>query len=380
MSPLTPQQRRLYRQLRALLWIGILTGATLFGLSVLFPRITQSFDFSNPGALRNTIVSPRAPDGSPLTQGKVAAAGTLIANTSLLGDFSEATVGFTLTSHSLLPSTVTATIRRGYQATRLPLGPPITSTPQAEIFLVDGTYYQLNHQTLTPFISEAAYHSRFPNDQSVTRSDNSLFDRYPRAKEPIGFRIGSLLAFDVGVFVVTSETEIRPVISAETFLALGYHFQDVIPVSEEELGIYTRGRIIVLNTPHGDGTLFHDVDTNELWMVEQGTRRVITDQGYRDFLLTKQTPIETRLSDTVRSVTCKLQASFWPRQYHCSAELTPLNQNLGFDYELTLTSTESGFEMDSLDLAFNTHVTLENARTLGAKVKQRILARFGLAQ
>ncbi len=379
MPVLTPQQTKLYQRLRLLLWVGMVTGGTLFSLSILFPRITQSFDFDNPGASRNQIVDPRGPQGESRTNGKLAGSESLIGNTSLLGDFSSVTASFTLENDSDFPEYATATVRRGYRAAFLPIGDPVTESPSATIFLIDGNYYRFENDTLTPFISEAAYRSRYPAGQPLARADASIFAEHPRAKEPLGFRVGSLLSFADGVFVVTSDTEIRPIGSAEIFLALGYRFDDVLPVSEEELGIYKRGRIVLLNTPHADGTLFRDQDTGEVFVVESGKRRLVTDTGYREFLVAQQMPIETRASDAGRSVSCTLESGFFPRTYRCTAPLTELNANLGSDYELTLQGTGTDFEMETLSLAFDTHVTVENARTLLAKVKQRILVRFGLA-
>lgn len=377
---LTPQQIALYRPLRLLMWVGIVIGGTWFSLSILFPTITQAFDFDNPGASRNQIVEPRAIDGTARTNGKLEAEGELIANTSLLGDFSAATVSFTLESDSAFPEYLSASLGRGYRAMWLPAGAPINQGPQATIYLIDTTYYLLENNVLVPFISEAAYRSRYPDSQTIARSDANIFDQYPRGQQPLGFRIGSLLSFADGVFVVVSETEMRPIGSAEIFLARGYRFEDVMPASEEELGIYKRGRIVLLNTPPIDGTLYRDQGTDTVFVIENGARHAITDTSYRDFLIAKQQPIETRASDTERSVDCILESGFFPRTYRCTIPLAELNGNLGFDYELTLEATDADFEMETLSLAFDTHVTLDNARTLLAKVKQRILVRFGLGQ
>lgn len=377
-TPLSAPLHQHYIRLRILLWIGIIIGGGTFSLSMLFPTITQGFDFDNPGASKNQMVSPRAPDGSPLTSGKVLNHGTLIANTSLLGDFSAATIRFTIEADSDFPETINATIKRSYRAMLLPIGEPIASLQSAHILRVDNAYYILQEGTLYPFVSEAAYRSRFDGDQTVRDVGRDILGLYPVAATPIGFRIGSLLSFADGVFIVTSDTEVRPVGSAEIFLALGYRFEDVKPVSEEELGLYKRGRIILLSTPHADGTVFRDLDTGQVFIIEHQTRRIVTDPLYRAFLEHEQQPINTRSSDANEHVTCSLTTGLFPRTYHCTALLDPLKDNLGFDYELALSGSDRDFEIETLELAFDTHVTLDNARTLVAKVKQRILTRFGL--
>lgn len=379
-STLTPSQYQLYTRLRLLLRIGIVIGGGAFVLSMLFPTITQSFDFDNPGASKNTIVEPRAPDNTSLTTGKVSSGSTLIANTSLLGDFSAATLRFTIEDDSDFPEIVKATLKRSYRAMLFPIGEPIDTLESANILRVDNTYYVLKEGVLYPFVSEAAYRSRFGSDQLVKDVSRDILSLYGVATVPIGFRIGSLLSFADGVFVVTSSTEIRPVGSAEIFLALGYRFEDVKPVSEEELSLYKRGRIILLNTPHADGTVFRDVDTDQVFILENRTRRIVTDPLYRAFLENEQQPITTRSSDAGEAVNCALATGIFPRTYRCTVLLDPLKDNLGFDYELMLSESDRAFEIETLTIAFDTHVTLDNARTLLAKVKQRILVRFGLAQ
>ncbi|TXH02420.1 MAG: hypothetical protein E6R05_04210 [Candidatus Moraniibacteriota bacterium] len=375
---LSPAQKVLYTRLRILLWIVIIVGGGSFIMSMLFPTITQSFDFDNPGSSRNTIVDPRAVDNTSLTTGKVNVNDSLIANTSLLGDFSSATIRFTLEADSARPEAVTANLKRDYRALLLPPGEPMTSAPQDSIVLIGSTHYLVKDNTLFPFVSEAAYQSRYPETYPVSRL-TQVPAEWNISEQFLGFRVGSLLSFADGVFVVTSETEMRPIGSAEIFLALGYRFEDVKPVSEEELGIYKRGRIILLNTPPIDGTLYRDLDTNEVFMIENGKQRVVTDPTYRTFLEGKQLPIPTRSHDREETVGCKAVSELLPRTYRCQVPLDIFHDNLGFDYELMVHGTNTDFEIETLSIAFNTHITTDNARTLVAKVKQRILARFGLA-
>lgn len=376
--PIPPALITPYTRLRLILWGLILIGGGTFFLSLLFPTITQSFDFRNPGASRNTLVDPETIDHTKLTNGKVEDNQSLQVFTTVLGDFSAATIEFSLEQDSNFPEAITATLQRGYRAMFLPLGEPITAVQPENILHIQNTYYVLKNNTLYPFVSEAAYHSRFDDTQLVKETSADTLQLFPVATQPIGFRTGSLLSFADGVFIVTSDTEIRPVGSAEIFLALGYRFEDVVPVSEEDLGIYTRGRIILLGTPHPDGTLFREESTDTVFLIENGKRRPIQDLSYRKFLESKQLPIVTRESDTITSVACTLQETLFPRTYRCTTPLALLNDHLGNDYKLVLGTSAKSYEMRTLTLAFDTHVTLENGHILAAKVKNRILTRFGL--
>lgn len=377
--PIPPSLEKRYTRLRLILWGLILIGGGAFFLSILFPTLTQGFDFRNPGASRNSLVDPATLNHLPLTNGKVTNQQAFHVFTSLVGDFSAATIAFTLEQDSPFPASIPATLKRTYRAYLLPLGEPITTVEPENIFRLQDTYYVLKNETFYPFVSEAAYHSRFDDTQLVKETGADILQLFPVATQPIGFRIGSLLSFADGVFIVTSNTEIRPVGSAEIFLALGYRFEDVIPVSEEDLGIYTRGRIILLNTPHADGTLFREQNSQKVFLIEQGHRRYIEDSTYRQFLESKQLPIVVQEADATESVECTLQETIFPRTYRCTVPLATLNDNFGYDYELTMGSSPDEYEMRTLTIAFDTHVTLQNAHVLAAKVKQRILSRFGLS-
>ena len=57
-------------------------------------------------------------------------------------------------------------------------------------------------------------------------------------------------------------------------LALGYRFEDVLPVNEEDLGIYKRGRILLMGAPH-PCLLYTSDAADERSSVDLGGRRII---------------------------------------------------------------------------------------------------------
>lgn len=381
LAPLSPAQLSLYRRLRFLLWVGMLSGGIFFSLSVLFPRIVHFLDLNEPGSLKLADLEfPSGTNPDFTVNGKIAPTSTVTAFASHLGDFSSIDFRITLEHDSSLPESITATLRRANRAAFLPKGEPITVSPNPTIYQISNTYYLLQNNTLVPFISEAAYRSRYPEGHTIAKADATIFNLYARGENPIGFRIGSLLSFADGVYIITSETEMRPVGSAEIFLALGYRFEDVKAVSEEELGIYKRGRIILLNTPYSEGTLFEDTNTNTVFMIDQGNLRAILDPTYLKFLLGEQTPIAIHAEDATEYIGCNLQKNLFPRSYSCTATIDVFKDNLGYSYELVFgQNTNRPIEIKTMRVVFDTHVTLENAHRLLAKVKQRLLERFGLA-
>lgn len=376
-APIPDHLEPIYRKLRITLWVLI----AIIGLGVaynfLFPTILTSFDFRNPKSSRNQIFDPRSETGTVRTNGKLETGGTLVANTSPLGDFSHLSIGIDLEKRSESPSRITVAIKKNYRAFLYPLGEPITDFPSAELYRSDGTIYLLRDGNLHRFVSEAAFLSRYPADMARNVTAETIA-HYPIASDFVGFRVGSLISFADGVYIVTSETEMRPIGSAEIFLALGYNFEDVIPVNEEDLGIYKRGRIFLMGVPHPDGTVFEERENGQFYLIENGLRRPLADGRYRDFLREKIHPILALEGGDQRLARCDATPGLSPRALSCDLDLGALTGSIGSDYEVRLNDNDVDIDIASLSLAFGTRLDIANAETLAAKVKARILTRFGL--
>jgi hypothetical protein len=378
--PIPQHLQSLYVKLRVTL--GVILGITALGIiySFLFPTIQTSFDFRNPKSSRNQIFDPRSENGAARTNGKIETRGTLIANTSPLGDFARLSVDIALEKRSLSPNQIEVSIRKNYRAFLYPIGEPIRNIPTADLYRIGTTVYELRDGSLHRFVSEAAFHSRYPSDAAREVSSEFL-TRYPVAPDFLGFRLGSLISFADGVYVVTSDTEIRPIGSVEIFLALGYSFKDVLPVNEEDLGIYQRGRIMLMGAAHPDGTVFEEQPSGQLYLIASGMRHVVVNPEYQTFLRSQVHPI-TAIEAADHVVTrCDAHTGLIPGTLSCQIDLSSTTDTPpGPDYEITLSGSDTDIDISSIALTFETRLDMNNALTLGAKVKQRLLARFGIAQ
>lgn len=375
--PIPENWQRRYRILRSLLYVGIIAAAAMFTLRVLFPTIPFSFNFKTPGSSRNNLLDPRSEESAPRLNGKIEADGTLVANASAIGDFSRARADVTLESKSEIPETLSFSIRRSYRGFLLPTGPAIAGFPEGTLYRADNAYYALRDGTLYPFVSESAYLSRYPQDFAQDTTEETL-KTYPVAQALLGYRVGSLVSFADGVFVIVSDTEMRPIGSADIFLALGYDFGDVLPASEEEIGIYKRGRIFLLGATHPDGTLLLDKDSDTYYLVDQGFKRPIADQAYLDFLLGKQTPIVVSSIESEKQARCDLEPSFFGRTFSCAAPIDSLTPGYGNDYEIRIGQPDTDIDINMLTLSLETDKSGENMLALLSQIKQRLLSRFGL--
>lgn len=375
--PIPPHWRQHYRILRALLYAAVIATVSIFALRVLFPTLVFSFNFKTPSSSKNNILDPRSPENIPRTNGKIEAGGTLIADAGIVGNFAQARARVTLEKQSALPENLAFSLRRSYRSFLLPTGEDVTGFPEESLYRIDGTYYALRNDTIFPFVSENAYRSRYPDEFAVPATRDFLA-RYPVSESWIGFRIGSVVSFADGAFLIVSDTEMRPIGSADIFLALGYRFEDVRPASEEEIGIYERGRIFLLGARHPDGTLLLDEDTKTYYIVEHDMKRALTDPRYRDFIMKQQTPISVSSRSGETHANCTLEPSLFGQSFSCSTELAALPSQLGSDFEIRIEGANTDIDINTLQVSFATDKSTENLLTLLSQIKQRLLSRFGL--
>lgn len=365
-----------YNILRALLYVAMILMTGIFISRALFPTLVFSFNFKTPNSSKNNFLDPRSPENASRTNGKIEKDGTLIGNVGIAGNFSEANVQIILEKKSAAPDNLKMSLRRSYRSFMLPTGAPITSFPETELYKIDGTYYAIQEGTLSPFVSDNAYLTRYPNNFAKDESREFL-SRYPVSENWLGFRVGSLVSFADGVFLIVSETEMRPIGSADIFLNLGYQFENVLPASEEEIGIYKRGKIFNLGEQHPDGTLIWDQDTGNYYLVEQNMKRPLMDARYLNFLLKQQTPINVSTQSNETSINCNLKPSLFGQSFSCAANLTELKQSLGSDFEIRLDQNDVDIDINTLKISLTTDRNKQNVLTLLSQIKQRFLTRFG---
>lgn len=373
-----PRWQKRYRIFRGVLYGFVILIAVLFISRTLFPTLIFSFNFKTPSSSKNNILAPRSETGVIRTNGKVEAGGVFIANTAAVGSFSGVHIRATLENKSALPETLDFSLRRSYQSFFLPTGPAIGNFVRETLYHIDTIYYVLRDNILYPFVSEQAYLSAYPESFALPATED-LLKQYPVSEQWVGFRVGSLVSFADGIYIIVSDTEMRPIGSADIFVALGYHFEDVIAGNEEEIGIYKRGRIFLLGAVHPDGTLLLDQDTRTYYLVDQGFKRPIESPTYRDFLLSKQTPITVSSLQSEIQAKCDLTPSFSGRTFSCSAPIDMLAPGFGNDFEIHLAGNDTDIDINTLTVSLDTLRNDQNMFTLLAQIKQRLFSRFGIS-
>lgn len=378
---LPPSQKRAYIFGRILLYTICTTLALWFALRIIFPTLPFSFNFKTPQSTKNTFLDPRrATDQSPLLNGKLEEKQTLIGNFDSPGTFSRLRVSLTLNKKSAEPSELQASLSRSYRSFFLPIdGIPVASFEHPPLYQdQNGIYYAEENGALKRFVSPAAYLSRYPASFALPLS-SSLARSLPLSEEWIGFRVGSLVSFADGVYLVVSEQEIRPFGDPNIFLSLGYRFKDVIPAHEEEIGIYKRGRIILYGAPQSDGTLFYDTDSGAYLIRENKKLRPITSPEYRKFLLTQITPLEVSLASRNTTLSCTPTPSWFGKKYTCDIPEASLSAQFGSAFQFFLRS-DTNIDIDTLTVSLITDRTSDNFRLFAHQIRLRLMNRLGLSQ
>ena len=113
-----------------------------------------------------------------------------------------------------------------------------SSYPDGSLFAIGDTYYQMQNQKLVPFVSTRAFFSQFETNQSIIKNDDFL-KNYPVSDDQLGFAEGTLASFEQSVFIL-SEGKSYPVADAETFVQMGFDWNNVVALDSEELNIYKK--------------------------------------------------------------------------------------------------------------------------------------------
>ena len=383
-----------YNAARAILHLAFIIVA-LFAIDrILLPIASQDFYFNSIGSTKNTLGNPRVNGSAAPSNGAVAPNDTLSFNASRMGIFSSATTTLTTATNFQKIQGTNISIRKSYQAFFYPIGDPVgfrngtllttddgsyyivsgdtlrkfantdiilqfcypkssfltvtqkdlqynpsgpdiassNTYPDGSLFVIAGIYYQLKNQQLLPFISERAFLSQYDAIQAIPKNQD-FFASYPASETSLGFADGTLASSDASVFILSGGKS-YPIANAETFVSMGFNWNDVLALQPEELGLYEQQKQFNDSQPHPDGTLFVDQKTNEYFLIENGEKRPIKSLAIIK-TYAKQKPIIADQQSLLASVSCKLKAQMLTEDtFSCAAPLQSINQFPGNYYQI----------------------------------------------
>lgn len=369
---------RQYRILQVVLYLGFFGGALWALSATLFPYDIKDFYFGSQTSKTNTLFLPHTQNFTPVTDGKIAQGDslTLFANNWNQLERATVTVVPSKKSTSLIGSTVH--ISRSPAVSFFPQETTARSFPETHVFYdaPNDTYYEERSGTLFPYVSSAALASLRPLTDAKPLSAEQK-KQFTLSDELLGFRVGTLLSYADGVFIVGENNTLHPFGSPEVLTRLGYSFGHVIPVSAEEVGIYRRGKILLPGDIHQSGTLLRDTVTSNTFLFT-GTGLAPLSQEYERFLEAQSDVVPFSSVDQKVSNGCTLEQKTLSRAVSCSVSLLSLGATSD-DYALQIIPTNENTDIAEVHIGLQASRQKNNALFILNTFKKDLYGRLGLA-
>lgn len=397
---------------------------------ILFPSESFEYFFSTPSALKNTIIDPRIGD-EPISKGKLGESKILTFNTNTVGNFSHATVEFELSKKSASVSQSDIRVQKSFRAFFYPQGDDagfpdgtllfsdgkygivslgklrifanaqlmqqlgfsaqmfepvdsstLTSTPKGEdinsatypqgtYFFIEDEYYQLTEEGLAKFVSENAFRSNADIKQAV-RQTSEIFSNISASEKVLGFRDGSLVSSADSVFIL-SRGKRFPIDNTLTFTAMGYSWDDVTPVTAQELSLYEKQKLFTQNSPHPDGTIFTDRESGKSYLIYDMEKHLLSGPKMGQAYLRGNSAILADLESLGVTGSCEVEKKFslFAKKYICVIPIDNLHNLAGNDYQFSL-KTSGQIDLNHAMVTLHKIIGKDNLLSSLVEIKGRI--------
>jgi len=436
---LEPHLRKRYTVARIFLYAVFLIIVLLALDRILFPSLSFTFSFSNINSLKNNLeLSNITAKSETLAKGLAVANDAITFDANPSGTFSSATVKFTTDNNSKNIENTPIRIRKSYEAFFYPTGAPIGfrdgtllvadgvyyivsdgalrkfsnialvtrlgysknsflqvsqddlkyndpgddindigNYPNDTLFAIGDTYYQLKNQQLYPFVSTKAFFSQFDANQAIIKTAD-FFSQYELAETSLGFADGTLASLAPSVFIL-SEGKSYPISNAETFIKMGFDWNNLVQVDSVELGIYEKQRQFTYNQPHPNGTLFFDQRINKYFVIKDEEKHPIESAAVAK-TYSKQKPVLADLQENEVGVSCQLKKKlFSSYTYSCDAPLNSFDNFPGTDFQIDA-KFKDGAKISNADITFFTSINLGNFNAALSKIKGNVFTNYNIQQ
>ena len=426
--------KKIYLIAKSIVYLIFIISLIYLMWRVLFPKADFGFFFRSAGALKNTIISPRLEDGSAAAQGKLGKKEKMIFDSAVIGNFSNLKIEIILESGSNSVVNGIVSVKKSYQAFFYPPGDPMgfkegelfktpedyyiisggkrrkfdspqivkylgynlssfreigekelpfnsegknisddTNYPESSLFRIEDDYYQLKNEKLYKFVSARAYLTNYETNQAIQKNPDFL-DKYPVADEFLGFADGTLVSYAESDYIISGNKKI-PIDSELTFNSMGFFWEDVIPASGEEIGIYEKAKIFTIFQPHPDGTVFLARNTEDYYYIKEGRKHLISGDTVLNSYL-KKTPIIVEKEGLATKNLCHLEKRFGiSKKYFCNMSIEGIRSFTGNDYQLTF-SNDSDIQIKEMSVSFERKLNWLNLKDALSEIKKRLIQKY----
>lgn len=423
-----------YRLAQPAVYLLFLASMFYLAYLVFFPSMNFNFSFQSANALKNTIIAPRDSNGNLNETGRIGEKNALFFNINPIGEFSKASMEINLEKDSSPISEGKISAKKSYQAFFYPIGDPmgladgtllkngenyylvsgeklrkfsswkiaadsgynqsafveaaeddlkynekgadISDSPNYSdnsLFFVSGDYYQLKNQKLSKYVSEKAFLQNHRQEQALIKDANFL-NNFETAENFIGFPDGTLVSFANAVSAISGGKS-YPIDSVFTFESLGFSWNDVIPASEEEIGVSTKDKLFTVNLPHPNGFVFLDRSEKKYYYVQDLKLRELKSplivQEY-----TRNAPIIADSASLATEITCeiKIQSRLFNR-YGCTLPIENIQNLPGNSFQFE-TSFSPEIHIKTIGATYEKNIDWKNLRSTLSSIKNRIILQY----
>lgn len=423
--------KKQYNALRLLLHIVFALTMLFIIYRILFPIVPLDFAMDTPNSTKNTIANPRVQqNGEFPTKATMQGNETLLFNADPVGQFSKANISIELAKNQTGIENTKVSISKSFQAFFYPTGEPIgfkdgtllstadgsyylisnkklrkfsntdiiikmgypksafivvsqedlrlnkkgddindsAAYPDDSIFAIDDAYYQLKNQQLVAFVSTRAFLSQYKATMAISKNTDFL-STYPVAETFLGFCDGTLGSSADSVFIL-SDGKSYPIENSVTFEAMGFSWDDVVPLTSDELGAYKKQKQFTNSDPHPNGTIFFDQEENKYFIIKD--KQKIPLEITSTIATYNQKPIIANSKSSQTEATCLLKKSFLSStNFQCAASLENIGSLLGNNYQISAKFPTTA-KIKTLSATFSTPMTIGNLRNSLSIIKNRL--------
>lgn len=316
-----------YRVAQFSIYLIFIAASFWLAYLVLFPSKTFIFFLETPLASKNTVIEPRDFQNKLYASGKIEN-GELLFDTALAstdGSFSKIKINLILEKDSVpVEKNSGASARKSFRS----------------FFYPDGR----------------------PADANIGQSSAE-------------FRSGSLLSDGGSVYIIDGDT-VQPIDNEITFQSMGFNWDDVRPVSSEQISAYKKGELFTNASPHPYGTVFSGNDTGKYYLVDNGTKREITGlENIESYLF--QNPILASEKSLTTEDKCNFEKdlSLFGDSYSCSLDIKNTNGLLGNDYQYKI-KMNSGVKIKEAHVIFKKSIDMKNWKLTLSNIKKNIILNY----
>ncbi len=311
------KQKKSYFFIRLVLFCLFIIISALFIKEVIFP--TQVFQFKDSiNSLANTISRPY--ESNTGTSFHVSSQGE--------SNYTELTITLPKDSPNL-PHNTTLLIKKSYLAFLSPINTKKHTDYIVKTYEIKDTQYIKNQDNLYQFVSKNAFDSYLFKDNAVLSSvvTEQLTNKLD---ELTGFAPATLISSKDSIYVTDGNTK-HPIQDEQSFLALGYNFDNVIDTNSEERSMHKNAKLFTTASTHPFGTLFYATDSKKIFMFDNDLLNKLPVTA-----LAKQHAIIAEEASRTTTVSCILKKTIFPRQYKCKTSLDAISIFHGNTYQFTL--------------------------------------------